>query len=148
MAEYRARAPTTSHGYEFGLDPSSPKESANILGHLNLDIHRELSWTLCSRVPEQLKSIVILLSDIDQYLDLAPQMTSLQSVTFRMDEVADTDNWWRVESFTADHMDKLAMVKAKRLEDLESAVEFVLLHTHAALPRLTRPRGLRQLLLF
>ncbi|KAF9297117.1 hypothetical protein BGZ74_010014, partial [Mortierella antarctica] len=130
-SEYDTRSPT--HLYDFGSqddDPSGRKVSRNTVGHLSIDIHRELSWTLCCRILDQIKSIVIPLSDVDRYLDVAHQMISLQSVTFRMDEVADTHDWHGAEErLDAAVMEKLALAKTKRLEDLESAVEFVQLHT-------------------
>ncbi|KAG0328419.1 hypothetical protein BG000_000500 [Podila horticola] len=96
---------------------------ADALAHLDLDIHRELTWILCSRVLAQLRSVVIPLSDTARYLDAAPQMSSLQSVTSRMDTMADTDEWWRPEDHSsADALATLALVKAQRREDLESAV--------------------------
>ncbi|KAF9320259.1 hypothetical protein BG003_006649 [Podila horticola] len=43
--------------------------------------------------------------------------------------MADTDEWWRPEDhFSADALATLALVKAQRREDLESAVAFVQLH--------------------
>ncbi|KAG0328420.1 hypothetical protein BG000_000501 [Podila horticola] len=131
VSEYDTRAPTVYKNYDSHRDdPSGRKVSLNTIGHLSIDIHRELSWTLCSRVLEHIKSIVIPLSDVDRYLDMAHQMTSLQSVTFRMDEVADIHDWRGAEErMGAAVLEKLALAKTKRLEDLESAVEFVLLHT-------------------
>lgn len=52
---------------------SSNRMRASVLAHLDLDIHRELTWILCSRVLAQLRSVVIPLSDMARYLDAAPQ---------------------------------------------------------------------------
>ncbi|KAF9336889.1 hypothetical protein BG006_006997 [Podila minutissima] len=133
VAEYDARAPMTQ--WETSEDDeedghTGSKLRPSTLGHLDLDIHRELTWTICSRVLAQIKSIVIPLSDIGRYLDAAPQMASLQSVQFKMDTVADIDEWWRFDDrLTADALAKLALVKTQRIADLESAVAFVQLHT-------------------
>ncbi|KAG0089123.1 hypothetical protein BGZ93_004808 [Podila epicladia] len=130
-SEYDTRSPIVP--YDIGShddDPSGHIVCQNIIGHLSIDIHRELSWTLCSRILGQIKSIVIPLSDVDRYLDVAHLMTSLQSVTFRMDEVADTHEWRDAEErMNAAVVEKLALVKTKRFENLESGVGFVKLHT-------------------
>ncbi|KAF9336890.1 hypothetical protein BG006_006998 [Podila minutissima] len=130
-SEYDTRSPTLLYDFDAqGDDPSGRKVSHNTVGHLSIDIHRELSWTLCCRILDQIKSIAIPLSDVDRYLDVAHQMISLQSITFRMDEVDDTHDWHGAEErLDAAVMEKLALAKTKRLEDLESAVEFVQLHT-------------------
>jgi hypothetical protein len=109
-------------------DGSGLQLGKNVLGHLNVDIHRELTWTLCNPVLEQLKSIVIPLLDIDKYLDAAPLMPSLASVSFKLDEVANVQEWW-AEELGEEVMAKVALVQAKRVQDLESAVEFVRFHT-------------------
>ncbi|KAG0083443.1 hypothetical protein BGZ92_010767 [Podila epicladia] len=98
------------------------------LTYLNLDMFRETSWVLCAPILEQLKSIVIPLSDIDRYLDNVHRFPSLTSVTFKLDDLGD------IADYAVQRLDLADLLKAqqwmeKRRQDLESAVQFVQYHT-------------------
>ncbi|KAF8950500.1 hypothetical protein BGZ52_002304, partial [Haplosporangium bisporale] len=73
------------------LDLTFMKEDPLTCEHLTLNIHREATWALCSPILEQLQSIVIPLSDIDHYFSSICRLSSLASVTFRLDELSDVD---------------------------------------------------------
>lgn len=98
------------------------------LTYLNLDMFRETSWVLCAPILEQLKSIVIPLSDVGRYLDNVHRFPSLTSVTFKMDDLGD------IADYAVQSLDLVDLLKAqqwmeKRRQDLESAVQFVQRHT-------------------
>ncbi|KAF9378508.1 hypothetical protein CPB97_009519 [Podila verticillata] len=110
------------------LDKGDDLVSENTLAHLNLEIHRELTWAICNQVFEQLRSIFIPLSDIGRYLDSVPRLSSLASVTFRLDQYADREEFW-LESMSDEARAKVRQAQAQRIRDLETAVEFVKRHT-------------------
>ncbi|KAG0046311.1 hypothetical protein BGZ83_008510, partial [Gryganskiella cystojenkinii] len=58
-------------------------------GALTGALRRDLTWTICSSVFEQVQSLAIPLSDMDRYLDSVERFHSLRSVTFIMDEMLD-----------------------------------------------------------
>ncbi|KAG0362101.1 hypothetical protein BG005_006596 [Podila minutissima] len=98
------------------------------LTYLNLDMFRETSWVLCAPILEQLKSIVIPLSDVGRYLDNVHRFPSLTSVTIKMDDLGD------IADYAVQSLDLVDLLKAqqwmeKRRQDLESAVQFVQRHT-------------------
>ncbi|KAG0040543.1 hypothetical protein BGZ83_002499 [Gryganskiella cystojenkinii] len=64
-----------------------PKTSVFRYGALSVTLRRDLTWTLCSPVLEQIQSLIIPLSDIDRYLNAIERLHSLNSVTFMVDEV-------------------------------------------------------------
>ncbi|KAG0050264.1 hypothetical protein BGZ83_004974 [Gryganskiella cystojenkinii] len=55
-------------------------------GALSTALRRDLTWTLCSPVFEQIKDFNIPLSDIGRYLDAVERFSSLIDVTFIIDE--------------------------------------------------------------
>ncbi|KAG0036724.1 hypothetical protein BGZ83_003631, partial [Gryganskiella cystojenkinii] len=63
------------------------KKSVFRYGALSVTLRRDLTWTLCSPVLEQIHSLIIPLSDISRYLDSIERFQSLKSVTFIMDEL-------------------------------------------------------------
>ncbi|KAF9380327.1 hypothetical protein CPC16_010372 [Podila verticillata] len=104
------------------------KEDPTMISYLKLEIHREATWALCSPILEQLQSIIIPLSDISHYIDSISRLSSLASVTFRLDELADTREH-SLEQMDAEEVKKLGRLQKKREQDLETAVEFVRIHT-------------------
>ncbi|KAG0040544.1 hypothetical protein BGZ83_002500 [Gryganskiella cystojenkinii] len=64
-----------------------PKKNVFRYGALSVTLRRDLTWTLCSPVLEQIGSLIIPLSDIDRYLDSIERFKSLKSVKFIVDEV-------------------------------------------------------------
>lgn len=111
-------------------------ESVNTIGYLKLNIHRDVTWTLCHPILEQLHSLVIPLSNIDRYLESMECLSSLRSVTFKLDELGDpamADQYMNSAS-----PEKFRSMEKKRLEDLEYAVKFVQIHTSMFKGILTR----------
>lgn len=100
------------------------KEDPTEIEYLTLNIHRQATWALCSPILEQLQSIVIPLSDISRYMDAMPRLSSLATVTFKLDELADVGHL-----LSQEEVKKVHMLQKKREQDLESAVEFVKAHT-------------------
>ncbi|KAF9211505.1 hypothetical protein BGZ59_007970 [Podila verticillata] len=101
------------------------KEDPTEIEYLTLNIHRQATWALCSPILEQLQSIVIPLSDIGRYMDALPRLSSLATVTFKLDELADVSQYILSE----EEVKKAHLLQKKREQDLESAVEFVRAHT-------------------
>lgn len=109
-------------------DPADPLNDFDSLDSLNEDINRELTWSLCNTILEQLQGIVIPLTDIDRYLSLVPRLSSLQSVTFFLDGTA---GWFEGEydDLSNEQQEMVRQRKTKRMHDLDAAVEFVKTHT-------------------
>ncbi|KAG0053498.1 hypothetical protein BGZ83_000979 [Gryganskiella cystojenkinii] len=61
-------------------------------GALSGALRRELTWTICSAVFEQIQSLAIPLSDMARYLDSVERFQSLRHVIFIMDELLDLQN--------------------------------------------------------
>ncbi|KAF9088696.1 hypothetical protein BGX23_007156 [Mortierella sp. AD031] len=55
-------------------------------------LKRRTTWALASTVPEQLKSLVLPISDIDRYLGLVDRLTNLEHLRFNLDEIFDYDD--------------------------------------------------------
>lgn len=110
--------------------PYAYLESINTLGFLTQDIHRELTWIICSPFLEQLQSIVIPLTDIGRYLESVSRFSSLELVTFQLDGIAQRID---EDDLRDGDQEKLNQRMAQRLKDLESAVHFI--QTHAVLFR-------------
>ncbi|KAI9236930.1 MAG: hypothetical protein BYD32DRAFT_417598 [Podila humilis] len=106
--------------------PYASLESRNTLDFLTQDIHRELTWIICSPFLEQLQSIVIPLTDISRYLDSVSRFSSLELVTFQLDGIAQMID---EEDLRDGDQEKLNQRMAQRLKDLESAVQFIQTHT-------------------
>ncbi|KAG0336336.1 hypothetical protein BG000_006693 [Podila horticola] len=99
-----------------------------ILEYLALNIHRETTWALCSPILEQLQSIVIPLSDIGRYADSMSRLSSLATITFKLDECCDVSEQV-LGLMDAESVKKIVQRRKKREQDLEAAVEFVRAHT-------------------
>ncbi|KAG0335988.1 hypothetical protein BG000_007030 [Podila horticola] len=111
---------------------SSPERSAQLetpstIAHMKMEIHREATWTLCQPVLDQLQSLVIPLSDIGRYLESIARLSSLASVTFKLDALADIPP--SAHDMSEEAHQQLKVMQEKRLRDLESAVQFVQIHT-------------------
>ncbi|KAG0036267.1 hypothetical protein BGZ83_003860, partial [Gryganskiella cystojenkinii] len=100
-------------------------------GALSVTLRRDLTWTLCSPVLEQIQSLIVPLSDIDRYLNAIERFESLKSVTFMVDEVLDVK---------ADHRGLQVDPNSRYSQQLEegllrqnhqftSMIEFVRLHS-------------------
>ncbi|KAG0028056.1 hypothetical protein BGZ81_005060 [Podila clonocystis] len=99
-----------------------------ILEYLAMDIHRETTWALCSPILEQLQSIVIPLSDIGRYAYALPRLSSLVTITFKLDVCCDVSKQV-LESMDRESVKTIVQRRKKREQDLEAAVEFVRAHT-------------------
>jgi len=106
----------------------SARETELTLTYLNVDIFREVSWTLSNQILEQLQSIVIPLSDINRYLDNIERFHSLVSVTFKMDNLGVFQDD-RLDRMNQCDLHKAGQWMEKRRQDLETAVQFVQHHT-------------------
>ncbi|KFH71344.1 hypothetical protein MVEG_01644 [Podila verticillata NRRL 6337] len=106
---------------------SAQLETPSTIAHLRMEIHREATWILCQPVLEQLQSIAIPLSDIERYLESIARFPSLNSVTFKLDELADIPT--SAQDTSQEAHQQLKHMQEKRLRDLESAIQFVQIHT-------------------
>ncbi|KAF9298940.1 hypothetical protein BGZ74_009154 [Mortierella antarctica] len=123
MAETYASSSVDLEGHR-----SFMKEDPMTILHLTLNTHREATWALCSPILEQLQGIVIPLSDIGRYVDSMHRLSSLATVTFRLDELADITDY-TLEQMDVEKVKKAGLLQEKRKQDLESAIEFVRAHT-------------------
>lgn len=106
---------------------SAQLETPSTIAHLRMEIHREATWIICQPVLEQLQSLVIPLSDIGRYLESIARLSSLNSVTFKLDELADIPP--SAQDISKEARLQLKHMQEKRLRDLESAIQFVQVHT-------------------
>jgi hypothetical protein len=53
---------------------------------LELDVHRQLTWTLCQIYPQGVEELSIPLNDIDRYIDHVHQFASLSKVIFTLEQ--------------------------------------------------------------
>jgi len=99
-------------------------------GTLAASIRRDLTWTLCSPVFEQIREMIIPLSDMGRYLDAIERFKSLKEVSFKMDEI------WVDECFqdslshaeTKDEVKELERLRDTRDEQFKSMTTFVKRH--------------------
>ncbi|KAG0344073.1 hypothetical protein BG004_004765 [Podila humilis] len=116
-------------------DTSARDTSPNTIGFMLMDLHRDLTWTLCQPILEQFVSITIPVSDIQRYLPLVHRFSSLKFVTFQLDGIAQIEHFehYATTDFAAADHALLRERMEKRREDLEMAIQF--LSNHSALFR-------------
>ncbi|KAF9319544.1 hypothetical protein BG003_008797 [Podila horticola] len=95
-------------------------------------VEKYTSLAIGSTILEQLRSIVIPLTDIDRYLNSVAQLSSLESVTFQLDGIAEVSEY-DIEYQRECDQEILDKRMAQRLKNLESAIKFI--QTHAVLFR-------------
>ena len=97
---------------------------------LTSTLRRDLTWTLCSPVFEQIQEIVIPLSDVKRYLDAVHRFRSLTSVIFKLDILLEQVVLGRtpVPVMTLETTAELEKARRKRNRQFKRMIEFVKRH--------------------
>ncbi|GJJ74933.1 hypothetical protein EMPS_07291 [Entomortierella parvispora] len=96
-------------------------------GAVSMAIRRQLTWLLCSRSFEKVRTLAIPLSDVDQYLSKVERFQRLSSITFIMDEYLDVHNM-TLASVTAETAKASADCRDRRNQQFRSMLLFVQRH--------------------
>ncbi|KAG0355907.1 hypothetical protein BG005_005173 [Podila minutissima] len=99
-----------------------------IVDHLNMVLRRELSWVLCRPILDQLQSVAIPVSGLDQYLDNVERFSSLQLIVFVLDEWLQRQDI-SFDDATEEVIEKSRLLREKGARSLSRMVDFVRLHT-------------------
>ncbi|GJJ74934.1 hypothetical protein EMPS_07292 [Entomortierella parvispora] len=96
-------------------------------GAVSMAIRRQLTWLLCSRSFEKVRTLAIPLSDVDQYLSKVERFPCLSYITFIMDEYLDVHNM-TLASVTAETAKASADCRDRRNQQFRSMLLFVQRH--------------------
>ncbi|KAK3821563.1 MAG: hypothetical protein J3Q66DRAFT_438388 [Benniella sp.] len=91
---------------------------------LEMDIYRQLTWTLCQDHPDTIESLIIPLKDIQRYIDHVHHFTSLSNVTFSVEE---TERFQYHMHINGPNLHEIKQEERNRL--FEGMIEFVRQHT-------------------
>ncbi|KAF9305121.1 hypothetical protein BGZ74_011328 [Mortierella antarctica] len=100
-----------------------------IVNHLNMVLRRELSWVLCRPILDQLQSVAIPISGLDQYLDNVERFSSLQLIVFVLDEWLQSQDT-TFDDATEEVIEKSRLLREKGARSLGRMVDFARLHTY------------------
>ncbi|GJJ74768.1 hypothetical protein EMPS_07126 [Entomortierella parvispora] len=97
---------------------------------LSILLRREVTWTVCSPILEQIQDLVIPLSDVHRYLDVVHRFRSLKSVQFKMDELLQPPMPYERQSIplTQRDVDDMESGKQRQYQQFSTMVQFVRKH--------------------
>ncbi|KAF9427972.1 hypothetical protein BGZ94_003701 [Podila epigama] len=125
------------HLFHFRPRIIGPQHShfANIVAHCELYLLHEVTWAVTRTAWGHLKSMTIPLSTASRYIGAVAHFSVLSSITFRLDEVADTpeEGYWAEEDVELEY----EFLRSRRNLDFEAAILLLKRHkeTHNSVLR-------------
>ncbi|KAK3809852.1 MAG: hypothetical protein J3R72DRAFT_499072 [Linnemannia gamsii] len=97
-------------------------------------LRREVTWAIARPILEQLRSLVVFVSDIRRFLGVVDRLVNLEKVRFSLDEVLDYGEEYEEEDNMTEELINTA--QKHKAESMRAVVEFVREHTRLFKDRL------------
>ncbi|KAF9174157.1 hypothetical protein BGX21_000514 [Mortierella sp. AD011] len=97
--------------------------------YLSVDLRVQLTWAICSSVLENIRSLVIPLSDICRYNAVVHRFKNLVHVTFKLDKKLKYGDFFQMNLQESDPR-RYADLQRERVQSLEGMIQFVKSHVN------------------